>query len=95
MPTLVNRIIPHRIPTTLLHLANALIYILCFPTDQCHFCLVGGNPTFVSSFLGWMTSGHQSSSKLHVAFGIWHLYRLEAIQLRNDAVEEKEAMLSE
>jgi len=46
VPTLVNRIIPHRIPTTLLHLANALIYILCFPTDQCHFCLVGGNPTF-------------------------------------------------
>jgi len=42
-----------------------------------------------------MTSGHQSSSKLHVAFGIWHLYRLEAIQLKNDAVEEKEAMLSE
>ena len=39
--------------------------------------------------------GHQSSSKLHVAFGIWHLYRLVAIQLRNDAIEEKEAMLLE
>ena len=75
VPTLVNQIIPHRIPTTLLHLANDVICILCFPTDQCHFCLVGGNPTFVSSFLGWMTSGHQSSSKLHVAFGICIVWR--------------------
>ena len=83
-PTLVNWIILHRIPTTLLHLANDLIYILYFPTDQCHFCLVGGIQHFV-----WPPEFQQ------VAYGIWHLYRLEAIQLRNDAVEEKEAMLLE
>ena len=68
VPTLVNRIIPHRIPTTLIHLANALIYILCFATDQCHFCLVGGIQHLWVHFLGgWPVATRVPASCM------WHL----------------------
>ena len=56
--------------------------------------LFGRGESNICEFISWVDDQWPPEFQ-QVACGIWHLYRLEAIQLRNDAIEEKEAMLSE